>query len=690
VGLEAPLALLGALAVGIPILAHLVRRRDLPKIALPTIALLRRAQAHSRRRTRLVDVLLLVCRIVLVAIAALALAGPYATVRLAFGDGRVAAVAIVLDDSMSMSRTIRGATLCESAVARARSVAGSLPRGSEITVVLAGKPPRVLVPRTTDLEAAQARLRSIACPSARGTDLGGAVTRALQQLSNARNEPRRLLVLSDMAKHAQPSPIAWPGREIELSVQRLGEDAPELNRFVASATAVPDPATPLHASVVVEVRAHGVREGRALAPVVVRRGATELARTEVELSSGSGRASLHVPLPRDGDPTASAELEGTGDAIALDDRRGLLLRSASAVRVLLVDGDPHPSREDDEVRFVSRALELATGADGSAFTVQTTDPDTFATRDLVGVDVIVLANVPVPASSVAARLRAFVDDGGGLLVASGDHVDPRAYAAVLGDLLPARPRAAAAVEPPLTLRAVALGDLLPAGPTGLSGVRTRKRLLVETPDSAASVPLTYEDGSPALIVRGHGDGHVALLTTTVDDDWTDLPFRPGFLPLLARLCERLASPSIVPDRAYEPGSVVHIPAPAGATRVEVITPRGDRHAFDGRALTRAIAFRKTDAPGAYRVRVATRSSGARDIPRAAFVVAPPASESDLAPGPMPREMARARDRATARGVVKRPLAPYLFLVVGLLAIMEGLLRMAGALRISRGGATRAA
>src|SRR5690606_27020547 len=63
VGFEAPLALLAVLLAGAPVAVHLIKQRDLPTRTLPTVALLRAAQADSRQRMRLADVLLLLVRV---------------------------------------------------------------------------------------------------------------------------------------------------------------------------------------------------------------------------------------------------------------------------------------------------------------------------------------------------------------------------------------------------------------------------------------------------------------------------------------------------------------------------------------------------------------------------------------------------------------------------------------------------
>ena len=49
-----------------------------------------------------------------------------------------------------------------------------------------------------------------------------------------------------------------------------------------------------------------------------------------------------------------------------------------------------------------------------------------------------------------------------------------------------------------------------------------------------------EDGQPLLAERPVGAGSVLLLGTALHVDWTNLPLKPLFLPLLTRLTFHLA------------------------------------------------------------------------------------------------------------------------------------------------------
>jgi len=666
-GFEAPLALLGLIAAGVPVLAHLVRRRDLVVVELPTIALLQRAQAQSRRRMRLVDLLLLLCRILLVALLALAVAEPYVTVELAYGDGRVASVAVVVDDSMSMGRD--EPPLTEEAVRRGVAAIEALPPGSEVAVVAAGSPARLLVPRTDDLEAAAETLSALRLRTARGTAMPEAIAIAGRELAGAHHEARRMLVLTDGAEHGGWQDVTWPEADVAIDVERVGPAEREPNLAVAQALAVPDPTAPGTTSVSVEVRGYGVpdREVR----VALEREGEEVDAQTTELTGGVGRVTLRGPLITDGDAAAQVVI-ATEDVLPTDDRRAVLLRPPASLRVLLVDGDPHTSRDRDEVGYLARALELAPASEG-AITYRTVDPDTLASQDLSDLDAVVLANVPAPPAHVAQRLRDFVEGGGGLWVTGGDNVDPRAWSARLEEVLPARPRPDGVVEPAVGVRRAEGAEVVPAGETGLENVQTHRRLLLEDPIGQGRVELVFTDGAPALVTGRFGSGRTALFATTLDDDWTDLPLRPGYLPLVVRMLRHLSPRATLPDAPVEPGVTVTLPPPPAATRMVVIDPAGERHEHD---TDEPAEITDTDQAGAYRVQVATRASGLEHDVRSAFVVAPPAEESDLSVAELPHAGGTDEASGQAEGaMVERPIAPWLFALVGLFALLEGALRL---------------
>jgi len=663
-GLGVPLALLGLLAGLLPLLAHRVRRHDLPRSTLPTTRLLEKAVAAQRARRSLTDLLLLGLRIAVVCVACLALAAPYVTASLSFGDGRVASAVIVIDDSMSMMRTDGGRRLLQLAAARAAGAAAALPEGSEVALVLAGAPARVLLSRTAALAEVDAALSSLPEVSHRGDDLVGGVQLAVRQLGGASHDSRRILVLSDFAKHTRfdASTIALGGARLQL--QRMGAEPSTGNLAITSAVATPDPTTPGQSSVAVEIAGHGEL------PSHVTLAADGAESIRVELASGGGRGVLHLPTPGpDDDPVVAVELTAD-DALADDNVRAVVAGRRDAVDILLINGDPQPTSRGDELFYARHALRLAPDDRGGMPRVRSVDGAALESIELVQFDIVVMANVKAPSGPTADRLLAFVRAGGGLWFAAGDHVEPQRYNARLGKLLPAHIRG--------LQREADVGLTAPEGAAqwrqtagGLGRVAAKSRLMLE---SGGTPLLSFTDGMPALVSRQVGSGRVALLALPLDDAWSDLPLRPGYMPLLLEVGRHLAARSSEQQRRILPGDPVRLTAPPGASRMEVVAPGSERTTFDDVTAGAEVVFEDTVVSGAYRVRVAGADSPLRTTPHRVFTVVPPAGEADLRPLPMPDDEQLQAATEAHPVTVRRDLSPLVFLLVGALVAGEALLR----------------
>ena len=108
----------------------------------------------------------------------------------------------------------------------------------------------------------------------------------------------------------------------------------------------------------------------------------------------------------------------------------------------------------------------------------------------------------------------------------------------------------------------------------LAQVRTRGRLLLEC---EGSVPLRFADGAPALAISEVDRGKTALLATSLDADWTDLPLRPGYLPLLSQLVRTVANAVSSVRGSVVAGSPLELGVPPHASMLEVVAPDGERH-----------------------------------------------------------------------------------------------------------------
>lgn len=665
-GLSSPLALLFGALVALPIAAHLLRRADVRSLRLPTVALLARAAVESRRRPRLVEPVLLAFRIAAFLALALALAAPFVEQDLAFGDGRLASVVIVVDDSMSMSRRAGDGTLDGLARARAQAIVEALPEGSEVALVGGGSPARVLVPRTSQRSLVLDLLRrgEPRAGTARGGDLPGAIALSGRQLAGARHALRRVVVLGDLRGAALGELELASG--IGLAFERIGDEAAFYDAAVVRAS-TESRGEALRVSV--GIRTFG--EGPSSLPVVLERGGETLARAEVTLTEGSGEALLELTegtlsgAALDADPTASVRIEpGPLDGLAADDARGVLLRPPSAPRVVLVDRTAPLS----PARFLERALRLAPREQGGPIAVRRVEPAALPAVAPATIDVLVTLDVDLREPRLAEAVRAIVAGGAGLLVATGPHAGAGSDVRVR-DLLPARIAAEAGrtdgfVRP--------LGSLLPALDAALAAVRIERRVVLE-PDDDAEVLLAFADGAPAWAASP--SRRTAVVACSLDDAWTDWPYRPAFLPVVVRGVTSLARPGTMPDQPALPGALDPLVVPAGTRAVQVVTPSGAVVELAPSGSPPAASLDRFVDAGAYAVSFVDEAGQVRPAPRAAFVLAPDGSESDPALLPLPEPRGDEEAASSGPALVRTDLSAWVYLLVGLLAAIEGGLRL---------------
>ncbi len=660
-GFAAPIALLWLVVAGAPIAIHLIKRRDLKTLQLPTLALLREAQASSRKRFQIADLLLLCLRVLALLLLFGCLAQPYSHTTLAAGSGQALALALVLDDSASMQAARGSGSVLDDAKAAAINAIDELPAGSEVVVVLAGAPPALLCPRTTDLAEARRRVLGVR-PSGTGTDLHGAIDVARQELARASLGDTRLLLYSDFRAGTVDEPLPLP-RGVLTEVVRMDPDAGP-NFAIHDVVSTPAPGDPTLQLVQVGIarspedapETRVPHQDTAPTRVTIRiadESGEPLGEAEATLDGAAGVARVGIPSDALQGSYSHVSLIAEGDALPADNQRTLRLAGPSQARVWLINGSPHSSLHLDELTFLRAALETASQSGALALSVSIVDADAVESAALADVDVVILANVSAPSSRQGARLRQFVERGGGLLVTAGDSLRPRAYAAALGDCMPGR------LEP---------ATEAPQGPVvgqspflSIPEPRLRRRLPLSDLRLNAQPLMRFGDGSPLLAGVGSGDGRCAVLTSSIDLGWGDLPLAPEFVALVQESVRWLLG-SRRPTVAPQAGQPVTLAHPDGA-RVEVETPSGDTLAVDADGV-----FRQTREAGTYTVLINGLPST-----RASFVVSPESGESDLRPAPPLTEeiSAQRAEHTTSR---RRSWVPWMLLLAALALIAEGVLR----------------
>lgn len=705
----APSLLLGLLAAALPALIHRIGRRRARPVRFAAMELLLRAEREVSARRRLRDVLLLIVRTGLAMALPLAFARPFVDVKsdLPAVTGRSQSAVVILDDSASMRRKGRDGSPFEVARTRARAVIEHLSPDSEVALLLASEGSAALVAELSSDRARVLLALDAASCSARRADFAAALRRATQILTGAPHGDRLIYAVTDLQasgwEDVAPVPPAAGGPEVVILDVSGG--APWENRAIVGLSAEPAPEEGAQGiAVVVEIANFAAEPARALGVTLALDG-VEVARGFVDVPA-HGRARKRFVHTVAGGGAHEAEAVIDHDDFPLDDRRACLVEASRGLRVLIVDGDPRTVRTEDEVFF----LEAALHAGGSGFSVTTTLPDDLGGRELSAFGAIFLANVNRVPPAVAAALIRYVEAGGGLFISVGDRVDADAWNQGLKAILPqplGLKRTAAAspgahpegetvdLRPAERLAPIdrrhPLLSAFPAQGDGLSSARFFQFMLLSPlPDAPGRrVVLRYESGAPALVEAEIGRGRVLLLTTTVDREWTDLPIRPGFLPLVQEAARYLAgAPSGDATSAITVGQKREISLEADDRRIEIARPGGDSrwlsppaHAGEARAR-RLVVFADTDEPGFYRVRAARGDGTVSDRPDAAFVVNLDPRESDPARLPDDRRPDRATTPAVAGPAPRRRLE--LWHALGAAAIGLVLMESLLTLRFRRG------
>ena len=231
--------------------------------------------------------------------------------------------------------------------------------------------------------------------------------------------------------------------------------------------------------------------------------------------------------------------------------------------------------------------------------------------------VVVLANVSKLEPAQLAALTAFVQDGGALLACAGNRMDltwyrEQMFAAGSG-LLPAAfgtPRgqiddagkSAHVVAQHFDHPALEFFNEPASG--DLSAAEIRKwHELAEIDLNAGSVILArLDNGDPFLVERRFGEGVVIQLATACDADWSDLPMRPFFVPLMQQLVTTMAS-GITPPRNITTGdaAVAVLPGDESSTTLSIVTPDGSRRTVQTvpQGKMQLARFDGTQRPGVY-------------------------------------------------------------------------------------------
>ena len=189
-----PWALAGLAAAAIPILLHLLARREPPTVVFPAVRYLVTTTREHQRRLKLQNWLLLCLRTLLIVLVVLAAAAPSIPKSGVSGHGPTALVLIV-DNSPSSSAVNQGTPVYRQLVGAARQVAARATPQDVLWLITADG-----IPRRADRAALEELLAGLRV-SPRRLDLGSAIQLADEVLA-PESRPGEIVLLTDLQASA--------------------------------------------------------------------------------------------------------------------------------------------------------------------------------------------------------------------------------------------------------------------------------------------------------------------------------------------------------------------------------------------------------------------------------------------------------------------------------------------------------
>lgn len=673
-----PLYLLGALAIGLPILFHLIRRTPRGRQVFSSVMFLEPSPPRITRRSRIEHWLLLCLRGLAVCLLAIAFARPFlrqqAAADVEAGAGRW--IAILLDTSASMRRE----GLWHEAVTRVRTLIESARPDDRLAVYTFDSQTQSGQPRT-DAEAggvrfigsprelfgwdawtaldpvqrASAALDSLQDvePSWRDTDLGRALVTVAANIEDAAAQereqaPREVIVVSDLQAGSRLDALQdyeWP-EGVTVRLQRVGATASPTN---AGLHALADgPAGDALLRVRVTNADDSARETFRLRWLdeFADTGATASAtdghlaqrrsddakapaqpanavppHVDVYVPPGQARVVRAPPRP---EAYRSSRLVLTGDDHPFDNTCFVVQHRARDVTIVYLGSDA--SDDQAGLRFFIEPLFSST-RDRTVEVVDWSIETTALPAGKHGIALVILTEPPRP--DQVDTLRRFADAGGQIVYVARSADSTAALYELAG--VPPVAATEAEVNDYSMLSDVdfrhpifaPLADPRFSDFTKLHFWKHRRIDVAPLPD--CRVLARFDDGDPAIGEVPLGNGRIVFFAAGWNHDDSQLAVWSKFVPLMNALLESGSGP-IEAAGQFLVGQPIRLAAVAGpnTTINAVRLPDGSQRAISGDAAT----FDDARAPGIYTFE-ATDADGSQSEVRVAVNLA--AAESRTTP-----------------------------------------------------------
>jgi len=626
-----PWLLLGAVGIGLPILAHLLNRYQVKRTDWAAMQFLNRSVRVRSRQVRLRDIFLLLLRCLAVLLLAFAISKPVMKEADGFGarfGERRAGVIIALDASYSMQHSDGSRTRFERAIEKVETIAAEIHPGDPVSLVLLGAEHRVAVRNMAFDPKRFEKILHDQEATAESLDLDS-VPRRLRELVDGMTAPQKeVYIVTDMQAQDWKDRSAWLSDAFEdlgrsagvcmVPVSGGSDNLAITNLELVSGVLRKGTIARYRATVrnfgavpVLNVKVNGMANNINVDTKIIGAIAAGAAET----------VSLFVPFRNPGSVRITAKLDA--DSLAADNSRRAVAVIRDRVSVLVVDGSSGGrGKSGGLIAAALRARGASAGQED--FTVQSAPWISLPTQDLSSFDVVILTDVPDITSDQASRFEEYVRAGNGLIWLAGDNMKAAVWnkrSSLEGtDLLPASIEQTVKTSDAMGVGG-ALDPIMPDHPVCrplrslpedlLSEARFLKLLQVKPSPTSVAVLSLAGSGKPVLLEHAIGRGHVFMFTTSAGPEWNNMAVTPVFPMILQQMVTYLTArefekPRIIGDSL----SLSYVDQPDASDAV-FDTPAGETITVPVREYRNhyMALLEHAGQPGFYMARVSVQAPG---------------------------------------------------------------------------------
>ena len=543
-------ATLAAIGVAVPIIIHLLYRKNRKETDWAAMELLRRALVVRSGQIKLEDFIILLLRCLTLLLLAAALLRPILKDSDLIGDQKVGMV-VAIDDSLSMNH---GATTrFENAIEKARQVIGTSQPGDKISIVFLNEKsiddPNKIPLRAADYD--PTKINSILDEAKKSgasnhqSNLENSIPLLKEMSEEMKAGTKEIHIITDaqqsdwngLSSEAKGILAGIPASIYILPVNSENDD----NRSITSLKYV---SGPLNNSGVARfeatVKNFGTNDANSGNIEFYQDGNLVSRQTLGVIDSGSSKV---IPFlanyNKPGDLSIIAKI--SKDNLSEDNSRNTVVNVRPSISVLCATDSANEGlgNSTNSLFFLENALRLRSSDEEAGIQVTSVDSSDLTLETFNNYDVIILANVSSPSIEIANRLKTFTENGGGLILFAGENINAEKYGQTFGttseSILPAiigNKKTASEESDNLYSLDVPTSDhplatVVKSMSEEMINDAKIKSLVNLQPTEGSQVILSLvEDKSPVLVSKEVGNGSVILCSTSADRSWSDMVLHP--------------------------------------------------------------------------------------------------------------------------------------------------------------------